>query len=301
MDRYNDLNRHMRGLFNKKAVKLSLNGGFSCPNKKSGSGCLFCSDSGYFAGSSNESISSQIISQKNLLDRKWTDCIYIAYFGTNTSTYSDTGNLKLLFDEALSQEGIQGLAVATRPDCISDETLELLDYYARRHFVWIELGLQTIHLKSHAFLNTGYDFEIFKKAYTRLSGKNIHTVPHLIFGLPGEDKEMMLKSAKAVGSLRPWGIKIHMLYILYPSPFYDSYISDPFDILTMDQYTDIVKEALEYIPDETVIHRLTGDAPRKYLYKPLWSADKRKVLQLISKKQLLDDSFQGKRVCDNIL
>lgn len=301
MERYNDFNSYMRGVFGKKAVKLSLNGDFSCPNKESGQGCLFCSDSGHYAGSLNKPVSYQILEQKKLLGKKWSDCVYIAYFGTDTSTYSDTAKQKKLFDEALRDDSIKGLAIATRPDCISAATLDLLAGYASSHFVWIELGLQTIHTSSHKYLNTGYDFEIFKETYKRLAERKLRTTVHLIFGLPGENKEMMLQSAKSAGLLLPFGIKFHMLYILNPSPMYDAYLTSPFEILTMDQYAQIVKEALEFMPKETVIQRLTGDAPRKYLYRPLWTADKRKVLQLISKKQILDDSFQGKLFCDNIL
>jgi radical SAM protein (TIGR01212 family) len=294
MKRYNDLNTELRDIFGRKVCKLSLNGGFTCPNRIDGRGCLFCGDSGRFAAPPGMSISEQVRHQAASQAKKWKGCSYIAYFGTFTSTYADTAVLEKIYDEALACEGIVGLAVSTRPDCIGGDVLQLLAYYNRKTFLWVELGLQTIHESTHKAMETGYTKEIFEDTFYRLKGKNIRAVPHLIFGLPGEDRGMMLESVRYAGALKPWGIKMHMLYILRGTGLCDMYEAAPFHILSLDGYASLAVDALELIDKGTVIHRITGDPPIKDLYLPLWTADKKRVLQKIDMILTERDSCQGK-------
>jgi uncharacterized protein len=302
MKRYTDLSTHLKDVFDTKVVKLSLNGGFGCPNREKGSGCLFCSETGAgdFAGDRASSISEQLGSQKQLLSKKWKAGAYIAYFGSFTSTSAEPLKLKKLYDESLACKGVVGLAIATRPDCLSKEILSLLEYYNKKTFLWIELGLQSAYTKTHMLLHTGYTPRIFDDAMSSLKARAIRTVPHLIFGLPRETGDMILKSVGHIASQRPWGLKIHMLYILKDSPLYDLYINDPFHILTLDEYSDLVVDALELLPDNVVIHRLTGDPPKEKAFMPMWSINKKIVLQTIAKKMDERNSFQGKYFCDTI-
>ncbi len=302
MKRYTDLNTHLKDIFGTKVIKLSINGGFGCPNRENGPGCLFCSETGAgdFAGDPSATVSDQMRSQKHLLSKKWKTKAYIAYFGSFSSTYADTQKLKKLYDEALAYEGTVGLAIATRPDCLGKEILSLLEYYNKKTFLWVELGLQSACLKTHRLLGTGYTPGIFDDAFSSLKERNIRTVPHLIFGLPREDDAMILKSVAHIASKKPWGLKIHMLYILKASLLYDLYLNEPFHILTLDEYSDLVADALELLPADVVIHRLTGDPPRERAFLPLWSGNKKIVIQTIEKKLHERNSFQGKYFYDTM-
>lgn len=302
MKRYHDLNSELRKIFGEKIIKLSLDGGFSCPNRQTGPGCYFCSykGSGEFAASRKLNIKEQVAQQIDFQSKKWSNGKYVAYFGTYTSTYSDVSYLSKVYDEALACEGIVGLAIATRPDCISDDVLDLLEKYSNKTFLWIELGLQTIHDQTHILLNTGYDRDIFERIYFRLVKSDIRVVSHLMLNLPDETKDMMLESVTYLNSLKPWGIKFHMLYILKNTPLYEMYSRSPFNIMSFDEYTSFIVGILELLDKDIVIHRLTGDPPRKDLFLPTWSINKRLVIQTIEKKQIELDSFQGKEICDRI-
>lgn len=297
--RYNTLNNELQTIFACKIMKLSLDGGFTCPNRDGTlgtRGCIFCSEegSGEFAGSKLISIKEQARDQKVLLSKKWKSDKYIAYFQNFTNTYSTVDRLKKLYYEALTIEGVVGLAIATRPDCISDEILDLLEELNTRTFLWIELGLQSIHEKSAHFIRRAYPLSIYEDTIRRLKERNIKVVTHLIIGLPYETKEDIHASVKYMAKTNTWGIKLHSLYIQKYTDLYDYYIKNPFPILTKEEYVDIIVDSLELLPKKMVIHRVTGDGKKDLLHEPKWSGDKLNVLTSIDKELKVRNSYQGK-------
>lgn len=279
-------------------MKLCLDGGFTCPNRDGSiatRGCIFCSEegSGEFAGSRLLSLKNQAEEQKKLLSKKWKADKYIVYFQNFTNTYGKVENLEKIYEEALSIEGVVGLAIATRPDCIDDDVLELLSRLNRKTFLWIELGLQSIHESSSRFIRRGYPLSIYDDAVSRLKKENIRVVTHLIVGLPFENKEDILESVKYVAQTDTWGIKLHSLYIQKGTDLYGYFINNPFRLLTRDEYIDIIVDALGLLPKDMVVHRVTGDGKKELLYEPKWSADKLKVLSLIDKELKDRDLYQG--------
>ncbi len=299
--RYNTLNNELLNILGEKVMKLSLDGGFTCPNRdgKVGTrGCIFCGEegSGEFAGTREASIKKQIEEQKELLSKKWKAKKYIAYFQNFTNTYAPIDYLSKIYNEALEVEGVVGLAIATRPDCLDKDVLDLLEELNKRTFLWIELGLQTIHKKSASFIRRGYPLETYDKAIDELKKRNIRVVTHLIIGLPYETREDILKSVKYVAEKNIWGIKLHSLYIQKGTDLYDYYLNNPFPIMSMDEYVSIIVDALELLPIEMVVHRLTGDGKKDLLIEPKWSKDKSKVLTSIDKELKNRQTIQGKKV-----
>lgn len=299
--RYNTLNNELHRVFGEKIMKLSLDGGFTCPNRdgKVGiKGCIFCGEegSGEFAGSRFVSIREQIEEQIQLLSRKWKANKYIAYFQNFTSTYAPVARLEKLYNEALEVENVVGIAIATRPDCLDEDVLNLLENLDKITFLWVELGLQTIHKKSSSFIRRGYSIEVYDKAIEELKKRNIRVVTHLIIGLPYETRDDILQSVKYVAEKNTWGIKLHSLYIQRGTDLYDYYLNDPFPIISMDEYVCLITDALELLPKDMVIHRLTGDGKKELLYEPKWSGDKSKVLTSIDKELKNRKSSQGMRV-----
>lgn len=298
--RYNTLNNELNTIFGGKVIKLSIDGGFSCPNRdgtKGKQGCIFCSEegSGEFAGSRNMSLREQVESQKKLLSKKWDSDKYIIYFQNFTNTYAPVDYLRKLYYEALALEGVIGIAIATRPDCLDDNVIELLSEINKKTFLWIELGLQTTHEKTTKFIRRGYKLDTYEKAVEKLKGNNIKVVTHLIIGLPYETKEEILQSVKYVGSTNTWGIKLHSLYIQRDTDLYDYYKKNPFPIMTMDEYVSVVVDALELLPKHMIIHRITGDGKKDLLVEPKWSLNKLKVLTSIDKELKIRNTFQGRR------
>lgn len=298
--RYHTLDYEMKKIFGEKTIKLSIDGGFTCPNRDGtigSKGCIFCSErgSGDFNSDRNKSITSQIIEQKQIMSKKWKSNTYIAYFQSYTNTYDSVENLRKKFYEALDCENIKGLAIATRPDCINEQILELLYELNSKTFLWIELGLQSIHDKSASFIRRGYNLEQFEKAYELLKSKDIKTVIHLIVGLPKESKEQYLKTIKYISKYDIWGIKLHMLHVLRNTDLADFYNKNNFKILTRDEYVNIVCDSLELLSPSTVIHRITGDGKKSDLIEPLWTLDKLKVLSEIDKELKLRNSCQGEK------
>lgn len=295
---YHSFTYDMKERFGEKAIKLSINGGFTCPNrdgKIDTKGCIFCSDfaSGEFAGSSENSITEQLNEQKEFLSKKWKSNTYIAYFQSFTNTYDSIDNLKKKYIEAIAPDYIKGLAIATRPDCINEEIVDLLKEFNKKTFLWIELGFQTSNEVSGKFIRRGYDNNTYAKAAKLLSEAGIKVVTHIIFGLPNETKEDMMKSIKFVVDNKIWGIKIHLLHILKNTDLYESYKTTNFKILTQNEYTDLVCDALEIIPRDIIIHRITGDGKRSELIEPEWSLHKLLVLNDINSKMKKRNSYQG--------
>ncbi|MCI6152288.1 MAG: TIGR01212 family radical SAM protein [Fusobacterium perfoetens] len=300
-DRFYKLNSFFRKNFKEKIYKVSLDGGFTCPNrdgKISREGCLFCSDSGSgeFAGSRCKSIREQIDEQLDFMKNKIKDEKVIAYFQNFTNTYDSVENLRKKYYEALEHPKVIGIAIATRPDCLSLEIIELLNEINKKTFLWIELGLQTANDEIAKIINRGYKLDCYLEATKNLREKNIKFVTHMIVGLPNETKEDLYKTIEIINSVKSWGIKIHLLYILKNSKLLKYYEKSPFKIYTQNEYTDIVVELLERLDSNIVVHRLTGDAKKEDLFEPKWSSNKRGILNEIEKKLKIKDTFQSKEV-----
>ncbi|MDD3022643.1 MAG: TIGR01212 family radical SAM protein [Syntrophomonadaceae bacterium] len=297
--RYNSLNYQMRRKFGQKVFKIALDGGFTCPNRDgtySQLGCLFCSarGAGDFAGDRNSSIQEQFHQLKKVMHKKWGTGKYIAYFQAFSNTYAPADKLRKIYQSALQQEGVVGLAVATRPDCLPPEVMDLLGEINQHVYLWVELGLQSIHLKTSRLLNLHYTFENFAVALKHLHERRIESCAHIILGLPGENREDMLATGRKVASLPIKGIKIHALHLMKNTPLVKLYQDDSFDFLTREQYVNLVVDILEMLSPEVVVHRLTGDSPRELLLEPQWTLNKWEVLNLIDKVLIERDSWQGK-------
>ena len=290
--RYHTLNYYYKNKFNEKIIKISLNAGFSCPHLKSG-GCIYCSDlgSGEYAGNKHDDLITQFNKGKKLMS-KWQGK-YIGYFQARTNTYAPLNILKEKYETILKLDDVIGLAIATRPDSISNECLEYLSELNKKTFLTIELGLQTIHEKTALLINRGHSLECFVDMVNKLREKNINVVVHIINGLPYETKEMMIETVKFLNKLDIQGIKIHMLHILKNTKLEKVYQKNPFPLLTKDQYIEIVCEQLKYLRPEIVIHRLTGDPKKEDLIEPKWTLKKIDVLNGIDKYMNKNNIFQG--------
>lgn len=306
--RYHSLDYEMKKTFGQKIYKLSLNGGMSCPNRDGTldtRGCIFCSagGSGDFAAASDLSVTEQIEAAKRLVSVKLGNpekAKYIAYFQAYTNTYAPVSYLRTIFTEAVSHPDIVILSIATRPDCLDDDVLDLLCELNRIKPVWIELGLQTMHERTADFIRRGYPLPVFEEAVTRLHELGITIIVHTILGLPMETKHDMLMTMEYISSLPIQGIKLQLLHILKGTDLGRLYEEGKFtQVLSLEDYADIVISCLEMLPEAMVIHRITGDGPRKLLLAPLWSTDKKMVLNLIHHKMKEMDSWQGKhcRLC----
>ena len=291
---YYSLNQYLRDTFGEKVYKIALDGGFTCPNRdgKIGvGGCIFCAGdgSGAFAGSRGLSVTEQIESGKALVEKKMGKDTgkprrYIAYFQNFTGTYAPVERLRELYEEALAPDEIVALSIATRPDCISEEILDLLTELNQRKPVWIELGLQTIHKDTAEYIRRGYDLPVYESAVKQLKDRNITVITHMILGLPGETKEMMVETARYIGDAGSDGIKLQLLHVLKGTDLALDYEKGLFEVLSMEEYVQIVVECLAVLPERMVIHRLTGDGDKKQLIAPLWSADKKRVLNRLTKE-----------------
>lgn len=298
--RYNNLNGFLREKFNgEKIYKISLDAGFTCPNrdgKVSKGGCTFCSSSGSgdFAGERVKSITEQFSDIKEMMHKKWKKGKYIAYFQAYTNTYAPVEVLKEKYDEALKEDDVVALAIATRPDCVGDDVLDLLEDYSKRLYTWVELGLQTSNDNTAMFINRGYKLEVFRKAAQDLAARNIDVVAHVIFGLPGETREDMLSTVKYISTLPIKGVKLHLLHVMKNTVMEQQLENGEFNLLDMDEYIDIITESIALLPEDVVIHRLTGDAPRNLLIGPMWSLKKWEVLNAIDDALKEKDLYQGK-------
>ena len=297
--RYYTLNCFYKKKFNSKVCKISLNANFSCPNKdgKVGvGGCIFCSKlgSGDFAGDVTLDLVSQFNQVKSIMSKKWPETKYIGYFQANTNTYAEVETLKEYYETILSLDNVVGLNIATRPDAISDEVMEYLCELNRKTFLTVELGLQSIHEKTLKYINRGHDLKCFIDCFKKLKDKNINVVVHIINGLPYETPEMMIETVKFLNNLGIDGIKIHMLHILKNTKLAVLYEKEKFHILSKEEYIDIVIKQLEYLNEDIVIHRITGDPDVKDLIEPNWLIKKFCVLNDIDKEMVKRDTYQGK-------
>ena len=293
--RYHTLNYHLTNKFNTRVFKVSLNGGFSCPNFKNGTGCIFCSalGSGDFAGNKSDDLRTQFESVKKKLNNKWPDTKYIAYFQANTNTYAPVNVLKKKFEEVINFPNVIGLNIGTRPDAITDECLEYLKDLNKRTYLTIELGLQSMHDETLKLINRGHDLECFDKCVKKLKENNINVVVHIINGLPFETFDMMMDTVKHLNKLKIDGIKIHMLHVLKNTRLEKYYEETKFHLLTKEEYVDIVCNQIEELNENIVIHRLTGDGAKDDLIAPLWTLKKVSVLNDIDKELKKRGTYQG--------
>lgn len=298
MEHYYSLNQYLLEKFGTKTYKIALNGNMSCPNRDGSiahKGCIFCSEggSGDFASSPALSITEQIEQGKKLLRSKYNGHSFIAYFQAFTNTYAPVSYLRRIFTEAITHPDIVCLSIATRPDCLAPEIIELLSELNQIKPVWIELGLQTIHQETATYIRRGYDLDVFDTAMSNLLQAGIEVIVHMIIGLPGETKAMMLETAKYIASSGAKGIKLQLLHVLKQTDLALDYEAGHFKVLDMDTYIDILISILRILPPNMVIHRLTGDGPKNILIAPLWSANKKHVLNSIQHELATQNIIQG--------
>ena len=292
--RYHTLNYYNKSKYGCKVFKVSLNAGFSCPNKKNGKGCIYCYNG------SGENDGMDLLTQFNKVRdnnlRKWPNAKYIGYFQAGTNTYADVNTLKSKYEPILKLDNVIGLNIATRCDALNSDVLDYLEDLNNRTDLIVELGLQTIHESTSKLINRGHTLEQFEEAVLELRKRNINVVVHIINGLPFETKEMMLSTIKYLNKLDIQGIKIHMLFILKDTPILNLYNTTNFHILSKEEYIDIVIDQLELLRPEIVIHRITGDPIKELLIEPTWLLKKFSVLDDIDKEMVKRDSYQGKRI-----
>ena len=283
--KYKTLSEHYKEKFGCKVYKLSLDGGFTCPNRDGTldtKGCIFCSGSNEFAEKSCSSIEEQLERAKKRVERKNKDGKYIAYFQSFTNTYAPTEHLRKLFTEAIKPDYIVGLSIGTRPDCIEQEKIELLKELNNIKPVSVELGLQSVHQSTAEYIRRGYETPVYFDAVSRLKKANIEVVTHIIIGLPGETKEMIKESVRQAVNAGTDGIKFHLLHVIRDTDLEKDFNDAKFSVLTLEEYAIILKECISLLPPRIIVHRITGDGDKKTLVAPLWSGDKKRVLNFLN-------------------
>lgn len=298
---YYSLNEYIRQTYNTKMYKLSLSGGMTCPNRDGlidNRGCIFCSagGSGDFTGaalSKDNNIDIQIDTAKALVSRKYSGSDYIAYFQSYTNTYADVNYLRRLFYDVVKRPEIRILSIATRPDCLSSDIIELLAELNSIKPVWIELGLQTIHERTAKYIRRGYTLYVFEEAVRNLNRIGIRPIVHMIIGLPGENESMILETAKYLSHCNISGVKLQLLHVLKNTDLAQEYFNGSVDILSLTQYSEILGKIIKLLPPDCVIHRLTGDGPKNLLIAPLWSSNKKNVINTINRYLQENAIIQG--------
>ena len=300
---YISLNEYLRDTFGCKVYKVSINGGFTCPNRDGTldtRGCIFCSGygSGDFAEDASLSVTEQIERGKKRIETKMPKKInaatgvtsnkYIAYFQAFTNTYAPVERLRALYTEAINHPDIVAVSIGTRPDCLPENVLELLSELNQIKPIWIELGLQTIHEKSADYIRRGYALPVYDKAVEELKSRSIDVITHVILGLPGETREDMLETVRYVGKSGVQGIKLQLLHVIKGTDLEKDYNMGLFKCMTMEEYVDLIYTCISVLPKDIVIHRMTGDGAKKTLVAPLWSADKKRVLNALNKRLALE-------------
>lgn len=292
------LNQYLHDTFGRKLYKIALDGGFTCPNRDGTidtRGCIFCSGtgSGEFAGDRNMSITQQIEKGKEQVAGKIRDGGYIAYFQAFTNTYAPVEKLRVLYLEAINHKDIAVLSVATRPDCLPDEVLELLCECNQIKPVWVELGLQTIHPATAEYIRRGYPLSVYDDAVKRLKACGMKVIVHVMLGLPGETRQDMLDTVSYVGKSHADGIKLQLLHVIRGTDLEKEYLKGKFETLTFENYVELVADCIALLPENMVIHRMTGDGDKRTLVAPMWSADKKRVLNAIHKAVSLKNRFRS--------
>lgn len=296
MEHYTALSPYLKRRFGCKVYKLSLSAGCTCPNRDGtlgARGCIFCSGSGEFAASGSASIPEQLEQAKYILGKKAQGAKFIAYFQDFTNTYGAVSRLEPLFLAAMEPDDVVALSIATRPDCLPEDILRMLSRLRARKPVFVELGLQTVHQASARYIRRGYPLSVFDDAVQKLHALEIEVIAHQILGLPGETAEMIVETTRHLGQLPVDGVKLHLLHILRGTDLAAEYEAGRVKPLELDTYIDILEQCLAVLPPDVVIHRLTGDGAKRDLIAPLWSADKKRVLNAIQTRFEQDEVIQG--------
>lgn len=296
--RYHTWNYYLRNTFGEKVFKVSINAGFTCPNidgKVSFGGCTYCSKegSGDFAGNPKDNLIKQFDDITQMMHKKWPNAKYIGYFQAFTNTYAPVDVLREKYETILNLDDVIGLSISTRPDCLEDDVVEYLSELNERTNLWVELGLQTIHDSTSKLINRGHDYDEFLKGLEKLKAKNIKVIVHIINGLPGEDYNMMMETAKAVANMGVDGIKIHLLHVIKDTPMEKMLQKGMLTLMNQEEYINLVCDQLEILPETMIVHRLTGDGKRDELVGPLWSLKKWEVLNAIDDELKKRNSYQG--------
>jgi radical SAM protein (TIGR01212 family) len=301
MKRYYDLNTYFRNRFGGRVHKIAIDAGLSCPNRDGTigtGGCIYCNAKGSGTGNfaKGHSVTQQLEDSKAPVIKRFKANRFIAYFQSFTNTYAPLEQLKALYDEALAVPAVVGLAIGTRPDCISDEVLDLLQSYAKNHLIWVEYGLQSAHDDTLARINRGHDMAAFERAVAATAGRGILIGTHVILGLPGENARHMRASADFIARQPVDGVKLHLLYVTKGTPMEALYASGNYRCLEQNEYIDLVCDVIERLPPNIVIQRLTGDPHKHELVAPQWALDKIRTLELIQQRFEERDTWQGKRL-----
>ena len=297
---YYSFDSMLKERFSQKVYKVALNGGMTCPNRDGtlGSrGCIFCSagGSGDFAGNKEDPISVQIETQAQRLREKRNASSFIAYFQAYTNNYAPVSYLREIYTEAIDHPDIAALSIGTRPDCLGKEVLDLLEELNHKKPVWVELGLQTIHEKTAAYIRRGYPLSCFAAAVKELRKRKLDVIVHTILGLPGESREDILETISYLNHMDIQGIKLQLLHVLKGTDLAEDYLAGKFRVYTMEEYIDLVIDCLEHLSPEIVVHRLTGDGPKELLLAPLWSSAKKTVLNTLHHQCKVCGAWQGKQ------
>ncbi|MDF1591449.1 MAG: TIGR01212 family radical SAM protein [Desulfobacterales bacterium] len=297
--RYFDFNTYLRSLFGCRVQKISLDAGLSCPNRDgtlSKEGCIYCNAKGSGTGAHSRglSISEQLENGKTILSRRYKAERFIAYFQSFTNTYATVKTLKALYEEALAIKDVVGLSIGTRPDCITEPVLDLLQAYAEKYLIWIEYGLQSVHDRSLLLINRKHDFHSFEAAVAATRNRGIKICAHVILGLPQEEKKHMLETAKTIAAMEIDGVKLHLLYVVKGTRLEKMYERGEYRTLGQQEYVDLVCDFLEHLPKDMVIQRLTGDPHPDELAAPIWSLDKNRTLALIQERLAKRNTWQGR-------
>ena len=298
--RYYSLDYYLKTTYDEKLYKISLDGGMTCPNRDGTlgtRGCIFCSrgGSGDFAESHTLSVTEQIESGKKQSAKKYIGSSYIAYFQAYTNTYAPVEYLRSVYTEAISHPDVVALSIGTRPDCLGEDVLNLLEELHRIKPVWVELGLQTIHEKTARYIRRGYPLSCFDTAVKNLRERNLEVIVHTILGLPHETQSDILATMNYLNRMDIQGIKLQLLHVLRGTDLADDYLAGKFQVYSMEEYLDLLIDCLEHLSPEIVIHRLTGDGPKDLLLAPLWSSAKRTVLNTLHRECKIRNSYQGKQ------
>jgi radical SAM protein (TIGR01212 family) len=300
LKRYRDFNSYLREIFGERVQKISLDAGLGCPNRDgtiSNSGCIFCNSRGSGTGAlmnDGLSIDEQIVRAQSYMQKRYKAKKYIAYFQSFTNTYAPVPKLKALYDQALAYRNVVGLSVATRPDCIDENVLTLVSSYKKNRLVWIEYGLQSAHDMTLKRINRGHDAACFEQSVRMTAEYGINICAHIILGLPGEDREMMLQTARFLANLPVHGIKIHLLYVVKGTPLSELYEKGELSCLEQEEYVALVADFLELLPPEMVVQRLTGDPVKSELTAPSWALEKSENIRLINESLERRDTWQGR-------
>lgn len=298
--KYNDYNTYLKDLYGQRVQKITVDAGLTCPNRDgtlSKKGCIYCNNRGSGSGAflKGQSIEDQIDQGRRAMIRKYHAKLFLAYFQSYTNTYTSLKNMKIMFDKALSYDDMVGMAIGTRSDCIDKEKIDLIESYAEKYLVWLEYGLQSAHDKTLGLINRGHDFKSFEDAVKLTRNKKINICAHIILGLPGEGREMMLETARKISVLGIDGVKIHLLYVVKDTYLEKMYKKGEYKCMEQQEYVETICEFIEHLPENVIIQRITGDPNKDELVAPTWSIRRNETFQMIQQEFEKKQTCQGKK------